>query len=148
MASHDSNSSSSSLSSAALSDFASFAEAFSFIPMKLDSNNYLYWKALVLAIVRAFDLLLFINKIDLSPKYIQLEDNESIVNPDFLNWMWSDQLLLGWLVLTIDKEVIDQVMHCESAAEVWTTLNNLFSRQTVACLFQLKSNLGPLRKVI
>jgi len=116
--------------------------------MKLDSNNYLYWKALVLAIVRAFDLLLFINKIDLSPKYIQLEDNESIVNPDFLNWMWSDQLLLGWLFSTIDKEIIGQVIHCESAAEVWTTLNNLFSRQTVACLFQLKSNLGPLRKVI
>ena len=130
----------------ALSDFASIAKAFSFIPMKLDLSNYIYWKAHVLATLRAFDLLPFINKIDLPPKYVQSEENELIVNPEFLNWMRLDQLLLGWLFSTIDKEVIGQVIHCESAAKVWSTLDSLFSRLTVACSFQLKQQLTSIKK--
>ncbi|XP_052173127.1 uncharacterized protein LOC127788640 isoform X6 [Diospyros lotus] len=38
-------------------------------------------------------------------------------------WMRSDQLLLGCLFSTIDKEVIGQVIHCESAAEFWNELS-------------------------
>ena len=89
MASRDSTSSSSSLSSAALSDFASVFKAFSFVPTKLDSNNYLYWQAQILATIRAFDLLPFIIKTDLLPKYISSgdaePDSELVVNPDFLS---------------------------------------------------------------
>ena len=91
--------SSSALSNAALSDFPSVSKAFSFVPTKLDLNNYLYWKAQILTTIRAFDLLPFINKIDLPPKYVPSSDvevnSELVVNPDFLWWMRSDQLLLG-----------------------------------------------------
>jgi len=90
MASHDSTSSSSSLSSASLSYFSSIAKNFSFIPTKLDSSNYLYWKAQVLATIRAFDLLSFINKANVPSKYIPSENDEPIVNPEFLNWIKSD----------------------------------------------------------
>lgn len=55
-----------------------------------------------------------------------------------MNWMRSDQLLLGWLFSTIDKEVLAQVIHCESSAEVWMSLESLYSRQTIAKSFQLK----------
>jgi len=46
--------------------------------------------------------------------------------------------LLGWLFSIIDKEVLGQVIHCESTSEVWFFLENLYSQQTVARSFQLK----------
>lgn len=88
----------------------------------------------------------FINKIDLLSKYIQSEGSEPIVNPNFLNWMRSDQLLPRWSFSTIDKEVIGQVIHCGSVAELWTTLDSLFSRQTVTRSFQLKQQLKSIKK--
>ena len=85
------------------------AKAFSFIPIKLDSNNYIFWKAQILATIRIFDLLPFLNKLPPPPKYVSdlTSDGETpVVNMEYMNWMRSDQLLLGWLFLTIDKDVL------------------------------------------
>jgi len=41
-----------------------------------------------------------------------------VVNVDYMNWMQSEQLLLGWLFSTINKEVLAQVIQCELSAEV------------------------------
>jgi len=38
--------------------------------IKLDSDNYIFWKAQVLAMIRAFDLLPFLNKTPPPPKYV------------------------------------------------------------------------------
>jgi len=51
-----------------------------------------------------------------------------VVNVDYMNWMRSDQLLLGWLFSTIDKEVLAQVIQYESSVEVWSALESLYSR--------------------
>ena len=60
--------------------------------------------------------------------------------------MWqSDPLLLDWLFSTIDKEVLAQVIHCESSAEVWSVLENLYSQEIVAKSFQLKQQLRFIR---
>ena len=100
-------------------DFPSVAKPLNFVPIKLDTSNYLFWKAQVLATIRAFDLVSFINESQSPPKYI-LDPNTSadvsdqtIVNPVYLTWIRSDQLLLGWLFSTMDKEVLTQVIHCE-----------------------------------
>ena len=90
MASCDSNSptlphSSSTLSSATQYDFSTMVKAFNFIPTKLDSDNYLYEKAHILATIRAFDLLSFINKLSPLPKYLSSNQEEPIVNPEYLS---------------------------------------------------------------
>ena len=86
------------------------AKAFSYIPIRLDPNNYIFWQAQISATIRAYDLLSFLNKAPPPAKYVTDlnagEDRSPIMNPEYLSWMQSDQLLLGWLFSTIDKEVL------------------------------------------
>lgn len=136
---------STSLSSASQSNFAKMTKAFNYIPIRLDPNNFLFWKAQISATIRAFDLQPFINKTPPPPKFITISDvdaeDSTTVNAEYLTWMRSDQLLLGWLFSIIDKEVLAQVIHCESSSEVWSCLENLYSRQTITKSFQLKQQL-------
>ena len=131
--------SSSSLSSTSQYDFAAIAKAFSFIPFKLNSSNYIFWKAQILATVRAFNLTFFLNKLTSPMKYVQdpegREVGSQIVNPKYLNWLKLDQLLLGWFFSTINKDVLVQVIHWESSVEVWNFLESLYSQQTIAKSF-------------
>ena len=69
-----------------------------------------------------------------------------MINPDYLSWIRSNQLLLGWLFLTIEKDVLAQIIHCESSSEVWSVLENLYSQQIVAKSFQLKQQLRSMKK--
>jgi len=134
--------SSSTLSSASQFNFTVVAKSFNYVPIKLDYGNYLFWKAQILATIRAFDLLPYINKSLAPSKYIHDSETSNheaqVVNLEYLNWIRSDQLLLSWLFSTIDKEVLAQVIHCETSVEVWSVLENLYSQQNVAKSFQLK----------
>ena len=141
-------------------EFFSVAKALHYSSIKLGMSNYLFWKAQVLAIVRPYDLSQFLNKHPPPPKYLphpesnlNSESNSnvkgsdaSILNSDYMNWIKSDQLLLGWLFSTIEQEVLVQVIHYESSSEVWLSLENLYSQQTVAKSFQLKQQLRSIKK--
>lgn len=91
----------------------------------------------------------FLNKSPHPPKYVSdpISDGEApVVNSEYMNWMRSDQLLLGGLLSTINKEVLVQVIHCESSTEVWSSLESLYSCQTIAKSFQLKQQLRLVKK--
>ena len=68
-----------------------------------------------MATIYAFDLIQFVDRTAPLPKYMYSDQGEQqVVNLDYLGWIQSDQLLLGWLFSRIDKEVLGQVIHCES----------------------------------
>jgi len=46
----------------------------------------------------------------------------------------------------ITEEVLAQVIHCESSADVWLYLEKLYARQTIAKSFQLKQQLRFVKK--
>ena len=122
--------SSSSLSFASQSDFVVMVKAFNYIPIRLDPNNYIFWKVHISATIRAFDLQSFLNKALRPAKYMTDpnagEDGAPMMNPEFLSWMRLDQLA-WWLFSTIDKELLTQVIHCELSVKVWSSLENLYS---------------------
>lgn len=103
--------STSNLSSVSQFDFAAVSTTFSFIPLKLDSKNDIFWKAQILVTVRAFDLVSFLNNASTPSKYV-IDSNggnstmNQEVNPEYMSWLRSDQLLLGWLFSTIIEEVL------------------------------------------
>ena len=68
--------SASTLSVATQSDFTIVAKAFSFVPMKLDFSNYLYWKAQIMETIRAFDLMQFVDKTAPPLKYMYSDQGE------------------------------------------------------------------------
>ncbi|KAK2649350.1 hypothetical protein Ddye_016839, partial [Dipteronia dyeriana] len=80
--------------------------------IKLDQNNFIYWKAQILPIVKAFDLEEFIFGPVRSPqKYIEVEDEETDemtlnINNEFLNWKKIYQLLVGWILLTFSESTL------------------------------------------
>lgn len=76
--------------------------------MKLDRQNYIHWRAQILATIRALELESFIIE-DLSPplKFLATstagEDGSTQIteNPDYKLRKRIDQLLLCWLLTTI-----------------------------------------------
>ena len=79
------NNSNSNLSSL---DFTSLAKTLNFnLPMKLDRNNFINWKAQVSAAIRALELEDFIDSSKLPPAQF-LEDHTP--NPEYRAWKRSD----------------------------------------------------------
>ncbi|KAK1552652.1 hypothetical protein Q3G72_020893 [Acer saccharum] len=132
-------------------DFTSLSKAMHFnLQVKLDNDNYIYWKAQVLRVIRAFELEDFISGLKSAPsKYVEVQsagEKQSVLNKSYVNWNKSDQLLLSWLFSSINQNLIGQVIDCKNSQEVWSTLENLFSQQSMAKILQLKHQLQNVKK--
>ena len=117
------------------------------IPLKLDRENYSFWRSLILPSVRAFDLEEFLLSIRLCPvKFVSLQAGEGSsstnqlqigslsssrvaqrVNPDYLAWMKTDQALMSWLLSSISESMLGHVIHCTSFSQIWIALQQLFT---------------------
>ena len=122
------------------------------LPIKLDRNNYNFWKLQVLAAVRAFDLEDFVlNPSKCPPRFVQtrLDKSEEIVqllNEEHLIWKKTDKLLVCWLFLTLSESIFGQVTHCTIAYGIWKTLENLFAQQSKARALQLRHEIQNTKK--
>ncbi|KAK2663134.1 hypothetical protein Ddye_001708 [Dipteronia dyeriana] len=122
------------------------------LPVKLNHDNYIYWKALVLPTIRALELEDFVNGVRLCPSKSvnSLESNTSdavqVINNEFLAWRRLDQLLLNLRLSTVSENSTGQVIECRSSHEVWRTLEKLFSHKSMARAMQLREQLGSLKK--
>ncbi|TXG59466.1 hypothetical protein EZV62_014039 [Acer yangbiense] len=122
------------------------------LPIKLDRNNYNFWKIQVLAVVRAFNLEDFVLNPNKCPsKYIQSsrEGSSEVVqslNEDYLTWTKTDQLLFCWFFSTLSESVFGQVTHCTTSHDIWKTLGNLFAQQSKARALQLRHEIQNTKK--
>jgi gag-polypeptide of LTR copia-type len=112
------------------------------IPLKLNNENYLSWKYLVLPHVRGHDLLGFLDGSQPAPS----ESTSTGVNPAYKIWSRQDQLLLAWLLSSISESVVSQVVHCTTSADLWKELQSRFYTQSMACVMDLKVQLHSLHK--
>ena len=48
-----------------------------------------------------------------------------IPNPDYLDWHAVDRMLVGWLRNTMTQDVGSQLLHCETARELWLGARDL-----------------------
>ena len=102
------------------------------IPIKLDRQNYLMWKSQVLPSISGNELEGFINSTKPCPNkflVVAADDQtaETIVNPEYALWKKQDQLLLSWLLSSMNKSVLSSVISCTTSDEVWNALERLFS---------------------
>ncbi|KAL5855466.1 hypothetical protein ACOSQ4_005268 [Xanthoceras sorbifolium] len=106
-------------------DFAVLAKSINFnIPIKLDRDNYIHWKAQVLPAFEAFELddLIYGLK-SIPPKYVEIcstidGSKETVINKDFTSWRKADKLLQCRLLSTISPSLIGEVTSCTSIYEV------------------------------
>ncbi|KAL5769787.1 hypothetical protein ACOSP7_013941 [Xanthoceras sorbifolium] len=96
------------------------------INIKLDSNNYNYWKHVAGPVLDGVHTI--------------------VINPTYTAWRRADQLLLGWLFSTINPKVIEQITECTTTFKAWDMLENLYSQKSMAKVLQLKQQLQNTKK--
>ncbi|KAL5766579.1 hypothetical protein ACOSP7_017196 [Xanthoceras sorbifolium] len=90
--------------------------------IKLNRDNYVYWKVLVLPAIRALELEEFINGEKVCPnkfvKVLSLNgiDKELVVNKEYSCWRRLDQFLLSWLLSTISEGLIGEVTYLKKGS--------------------------------
>jgi hypothetical protein len=107
------------------------------ISEKLTRDNYLLWRAQVMPPIMAVQLEGILDGSMKAPtKLVEVikddKTNELIPNTLYATWLAQDQLVLGHLLNSLTKDVLGQVAMASSSAEVWETLENMFSTQSRA----------------
>ncbi|KAI9160735.1 hypothetical protein LWI28_011054 [Acer negundo] len=131
------------------------------LPIKLDQNNFVYWKAQILPIVRAFDLDEFLfGPVRRPQKYVETKDEETgetvkTINDDFLTWKKIDQLLVDDILITgssstLIKHTISQ-LHSTFVLKTFGSVNyflgfEAYRNSTGLYLMQTKYIMDLLKK--
>lgn len=120
------------------------------VAVKLARDTYLLWKAQVVPILRAYQLLGFVDGSIVAPPRLvpasNADDAPQVVNPIFTNWHTQDQLLLSGLLSTLSLEVLARVMLHTSSKAVWSALETMFSSSSRARIVQLCKQLSMVQK--
>uniref|UniRef100_A0A803PMY8 Retrotransposon Copia-like N-terminal domain-containing protein n=1 Tax=Cannabis sativa TaxID=3483 RepID=A0A803PMY8_CANSA len=111
--------------------------------LRLDRSNYPLWRSLVLAAVRAYNLDGHLLGTNPQPQR-NLAGNTP--NPAFQQWIRLDQFIMHWLMNSISEAMLAHVIHCQTSAEIWTVLNQLFATRSRARLLQIRGLLQSTKK--
>nr|AAU90262.1 integrase core domain containing protein [Oryza sativa Japonica Group]ABF97857.1 retrotransposon protein, putative, Ty1-copia subclass, expressed [Oryza sativa Japonica Group] len=103
---------------------------------KLTRTNFLLWKAQILPVIRGARMEGYLTGATQAPlAVIDAKDGEATVKaskPAFEMWITADQQVLGFLLSTLSKEILTQVISMESAAQVWKAITEMLSSQSRA----------------
>ena len=116
--------------------------------VKLENHNFLIWRKQIFSAIRGHNLQHFVIGVhDPSLKFRSSEDrSQGIVNQDFLDWEQQDQLLVSWLLSSMFEGVLSRCINCESAFQIWKTLEVYFASQTRIKISQYKTLLQNTKK--
>lgn len=81
-------------------------------------------------------------------KFIFDSENSAIgiLNSEHTLLIRLDQFLMRWLLSSILEHMLGHVIHCQTAAEVWKTLDQIFSAKSKARILQLRLSLQTIKK--
>ena len=118
---------------------------------KLTRENFLLWKAQVMPAIRGAQLTGILNGTSRAPATkLEIEKpdktKEIIDNPEYEKWLAKDQQLLSYLLNSMSREVLAQVVMLESSAEVWTAIEGMYSARSSARVTNLRMQLSSCKK--
>ena len=112
--------------------------------LRLDRNNFSYWRVLVMAALRAYNLDGYVlGTIPQPPPTIHGSDQP---NPHHSHWIRFDQFITHWILNSISENMLAHVVRCRTSAEIWTTLGRIFATKSKARILQLKGLLQSTKK--
>ncbi|KAL5575905.1 hypothetical protein UlMin_017604 [Ulmus minor] len=80
------------------------------------------------------------------PKYLPILGNALAFNPDYENWVTTDQGLLGWLFGSMEPVIACDVLRNETSSQVWDALKEWFGYANRSKVNQLRMSLQSTRK--
>jgi histone deacetylase 1/2 len=120
------------------------------IPVHLDRGNFMLWKGLTLPNLSGADLHGHLNELVVTPEktITEGEGDKAVVipNPAYHRWWIQDQKVLGLLLSSMEPEIACQLIGCNTAADVWTSVHTLFGAQSRANVRHICRQLQTLRK--
>ncbi|CBI25270.3 unnamed protein product, partial [Vitis vinifera] len=112
--------------------------------VRLDQSNYLLWRTQMLNIIIANGLEEMIHgKIPAPSRF--LGDSENI-NPEYSIWQCQNRLVMCWIYSSLTKGVMAQIIGLDTASEIWTALEKIFSAASKARIMQLHFQLQTTKK--
>lgn len=123
------------------------------ITVKLTEDNYLFWRAQVLPILRSNGLMGYVGKDSTPPAEIvnpQAGDAGApakIANPAYITWYLQDQAIITAFLSSLTPEVFGIVVLATTAEEVWTTLASSLASQSTSRVMALRSQLAATKKL-
>jgi hypothetical protein len=120
------------------------------IPVRLDRGNFMLWKGLALPNLSGADLHGHLDESVVTPeKTITEGEGDKVVdvpNTAYHRWWIQDQKVLGLLLGSMEPEIACQLIGCQTAAAVWTSVHTLFGAQSRANVRHIRRQLQTLRK--
>jgi intracellular septation protein A len=127
--------------------FAAMIQITQQIHNTLDHDNFLLWKSQITHVLRGNALLGYIDGSKAPPPVeISGAAGTSMVNLDFERWQQQDQLVLAWLFSTIYLSLLAQVINCETSADLWKTLSQIYVSKSMVKILDLKLQLQTIKK--
>ena len=104
----------------------------------LNEFNYLPWSRAVSLALGGRSKLGFING------SIEVPDASS---PTYENWLCKDQLVMSWLLNSMERKLAEIFSYSESSFELWETVKEMYgSQNNAARVFQLKKDISNLQQ--
>ncbi|XP_068344028.1 uncharacterized protein [Pyrus communis] len=104
----------------------------------LNEFNYLPWERAVTLALGGRSKLVFVNGV------IPVPD---VSSPDYNDWLCKDQLVMSWLLISMDRKIVEIFSYVESSYILWKNLKEMYGNQNNAArVFQLKKDIAGLQQ--
>jgi hypothetical protein len=108
---------------------------------KLTKSNYLLWHAQIMSAICVAQLQGFLDSTEKQPSktITKIVDGAAITetNPTHIQWVAQDQSVLGYILVSLSREVLTGVATLTTSAEVWSTVVSMYASRTCAHFVQM-----------
>ncbi|KAA8531700.1 hypothetical protein F0562_006583 [Nyssa sinensis] len=122
----------------------------SIVTIKLDSTNYLTWKAQISAALDVYDLLGYVDgSIPMPSEQIEVTVGDAaqrVATPRFTEWKRADRHLQSAINATIHPSLLPHVVNLKHAFEVWNVLEKRMNSTSRSHIMQLRNDLQRVKK--
>ncbi|XP_022025028.1 uncharacterized protein LOC110925379 [Helianthus annuus] len=117
-----------------------------FIPLKLNSTNYLAWSQQVSLVLTLQKLIGHVDGTTSIPPETVLEADKPVPNPARTEWLTKDQSVCLLLQSSLSEEAMSEIIGISNARQIWLALETAYSHRSTDRMHILRDNLRMLQK--
>lgn len=102
-----------------------------------DGTDYFDWKRSMLISLTAKNKMSFVDGTLPMP---------SSPSPDHNAWIRGNNMVIRWLIASMDRLTAKSIMYCSTAHEIWTDLEDRFGQASLAQLYSLQEELMNMQQ--
>ncbi|KAK1607797.1 hypothetical protein QYE76_031470 [Lolium multiflorum] len=117
------------------------------ITIRLTPDNYLFWRAKVLPLLRSHELLGYVDGSLPCPPQVIMTMQGPAINPEHRVWVQQDQAILSAIQGSLGEGVAGLVLFAATSMDAWTTLEHAFATVSTSRTMALRRQLGEIKKL-